>query len=77
MITPHQTRSPSQSAPAQVMVCQLLEVAASSAWIEAKGAVGITGCLLRMLWKVLADYPRGGNSRSIPLADVTRLSEPT
>jgi hypothetical protein len=32
--------------------------------------VGIMGCLLRMLWKVLADYPRGGSSRSIPLADV-------
>jgi hypothetical protein len=38
--------------------------------IEAKGAVVVMGLSSRMPWKVLADYPRGGSSRSIPLADI-------
>jgi hypothetical protein len=38
--------------------------------IEAKGAVVVSmSCFSRCCGVVLADYPRGGSSRSIPLAD--------
>ena len=35
----------------------------------------VTGYLLGMLWKVLADYPRGGSSRSIRKADFVPILE--
>jgi hypothetical protein len=37
--------------------------------IDAKGAVMVMGCFSGCCRVVFADYPRGGSSRSIPLAD--------
>jgi hypothetical protein len=39
--------------------------------IEAKGGMVVSmGCFSGCCGVVLADYPRGGSSRSIPLSDV-------
>jgi hypothetical protein len=43
--------------------------------IEVRGVVVVMGCFSGCCRAVFADYPRGGSSRSIPLADIRRSAQ--